>query len=81
MQTNNQHHHSNEMLLDGNDEDEDALENVQEDREEEEKEVKELIKAEEVVEMTDDERNRAMGCVLGAFVGDAAGATLEFVGQ
>ena len=24
---------------------------------------------------------RAFGCVLGAFVGDAAGATLEFVGQ
>ncbi len=37
MQTNNQHRHSNEILLDGNDDDEDALENVQEDREEEEK--------------------------------------------
>jgi len=24
---------------------------------------------------------RAIGCVLGAFIGDAAGATLEFVGQ
>jgi ADP-ribosylglycohydrolase len=24
---------------------------------------------------------RALGCVIGAFVGDAAGATLEFIGQ
>jgi ADP-ribosylglycohydrolase len=24
---------------------------------------------------------RAIGCVLGAFIGDAAGATLEFIGQ
>lgn len=26
-------------------------------------------------------QKRAMGCVLGAFVGDAAGAVLEFIGH
>lgn len=29
----------------------------------------------------DTAQKRAMGCVLGAFVGDAAGAVLEFIGH